>query len=129
MLSADEWSILWLSVQVAGTSLLLLVIPGVALGWVLSRCSFAGKTLLDVLVHLPLVLPPVVTGYLLLLVFGVCVAASAAFAPASPGHDGSPDVTTSAGASADKRSRSRRRARNNRDSTVPRLKPRTSAIS
>ena len=70
MLSADEWSVLWLSVQVAGTSLLLLIIPGIALGWVLSRCRFPGKTLLDVLVHLPLVLPPVVTGYLLLLVFG-----------------------------------------------------------
>ncbi|HEX3135899.1 MAG TPA: molybdate ABC transporter permease subunit [Planctomycetota bacterium] len=70
MLSAEEWSILWLSVQVAGTSLALLLIPGIALGWLLSRCQFPGKTLLDVLVHLPLVLPPVVTGYLLLLLFG-----------------------------------------------------------
>lgn len=70
MLSTEEWSILWLSVQVAGTSLALLLIPGIALGWVLSRCRFPGKTLLDVLVHLPLVLPPVVTGYLLLLLFG-----------------------------------------------------------
>lgn len=70
MLSPEEWSILWLSVQVAGASLGLLLIPGIALGWVLSRCTFPGKTLLDVLVHLPLVLPPVVTGYLLLLLFG-----------------------------------------------------------
>ena len=70
MLSAEEWSILWLSVQVAGASLLLLIVPGIALGWVLARCSFPGKTLLDVLVHLPLVLPPVVTGYLLLLLLG-----------------------------------------------------------
>ena len=69
MLSAEEWSILWLSLQVAGTSLLLLV-PGIALGWLLSHRRFPGKTLLDVLVHLPLVLPPVVTGYLLLLLFG-----------------------------------------------------------
>lgn len=70
MLSAEEWSIVWLSMQVAGTSLAILLIPGIALGWVLSRCRFPGKTLLDVLVHLPLVLPPVVTGYLLLLLFG-----------------------------------------------------------
>ena len=70
MLSAEEWSILLLSVQVAGASLALLLVPGIALGWLLSRCAFPGKTLLDVLVHLPLVLPPVVTGYLLLLLCG-----------------------------------------------------------
>lgn len=70
MLSTEEWAIVWLSIQVAGASLTLLLIPGLALGWLLSRRTFPGKTLLDVLVHLPLVLPPVVTGYLLLLVFG-----------------------------------------------------------
>jgi molybdate transport system permease protein len=70
MLSAEEWSILWLSMQVAGTSLVLLLVPGIALGWVLSRCRFPGRTLLDVVIHLPLVLPPVVTGYLLLVLFG-----------------------------------------------------------
>ena len=70
VLTPEEWSILALSLQVALGSLLLLAVPGIALGWVLARCSFPGRTLLDVLVHLPLVLPPVVTGYLLLLLLG-----------------------------------------------------------
>jgi molybdate transport system permease protein len=70
VLSSEEWSILWLSLQVAGVSLALLLIPGIALGWLLSRRQFPGKTLLDAIVHLPLVLPPVVTGYLLLVLFG-----------------------------------------------------------
>jgi molybdate transport system permease protein len=70
VLSGDEWSILWLSLKVAGCSLLLLLMPGIALGWLLSRRQFPGKALLDVCVHLPLVLPPVVTGYLLLVLFG-----------------------------------------------------------
>src|SRR5262249_43244654 len=43
---------------------------GIALAWLLARRDFWGKSLLDALVHLPLVLPPVVTGYLLLLAFG-----------------------------------------------------------
>jgi molybdate transport system permease protein len=43
---------------------------GIALGWLLARKDFWGKTLLDVIIYLPLVLPPVVTGYLLLITFG-----------------------------------------------------------
>ena len=43
---------------------------GIAIGWVLARKEFWGKTLLDGIVYLPLVLPPVVTGYLLLISFG-----------------------------------------------------------
>src|SRR6201992_1667961 len=43
---------------------------GIALAWLLARRDFWGKSLLDAAVHLPLVLPPVVTGYLLLLAFG-----------------------------------------------------------
>ena len=69
-MTPDEWSIIALSIQVALGSLALLAIPGIALGWILARCSFPGRTLLDVVVHLPLVLPPVVTGYLLLLLLG-----------------------------------------------------------
>jgi molybdate transport system permease protein len=44
--------------------------PRIAIAWLLARKSYWGKSLLDALVHLPLVLPPVVTGYLLLLTFG-----------------------------------------------------------
>lgn len=70
MLSDVERAILVLSLQVAGSALLLMVVPGVAMGWVLARCRFPGKALVDALVHLPLVLPPVVTGWLLLVACG-----------------------------------------------------------
>ena len=70
MLSDLEIHILLLSLQVAGTALLLMVVPGVAMGWVLARLRFPGKALVDAVVHLPLVLPPVVTGWLLLIACG-----------------------------------------------------------
>jgi molybdate transport system permease protein len=70
MLTGAEREILILSMQVAGTALLLMVLPGVAMGWLLARCRFPGKALVDALVHLPLVLPPVVTGWLLLVACG-----------------------------------------------------------
>lgn len=69
-LSAAEWSVIWLSLKVATWSGVVLLLPGVALGWLLARREFPGKVLVDAVVHLPLVLPPVVVGYLLLLVFG-----------------------------------------------------------
>ena len=65
-----ELTIVWLSLRVALVALLLLIVPGIATGWLLARGRFRGKALLDVVVHLPLVLPPVVTGYLLLLLLG-----------------------------------------------------------
>lgn len=61
---------MWLSAKVAFFCTLLILIPGVLLGWVLARKRFFGKALLDSVVHLPLVLPPVVPGFLLLLLFG-----------------------------------------------------------
>ncbi|HAT11493.1 MAG TPA: molybdate ABC transporter permease subunit [Planctomycetes bacterium] len=70
MLSDLEFQILLLSLQVAGTALLLMVVPGVVMGWVLARLRFPGKALVDAVVHLPLVLPPVVTGWLLLIACG-----------------------------------------------------------
>jgi molybdate transport system permease protein len=70
MLSGTEREILILSLQVAGTALLLMVVPGIAMGWLLARCRFPGKALVDAAVHLPLVLPPVVTGWLLLVACG-----------------------------------------------------------
>ncbi len=70
MLSDAEWSVLWLSCRVSLGALALLAIPGIAMGWLLARRDFWGKSALDALVHLPLVLPPVVTGYLLLLLLG-----------------------------------------------------------
>jgi molybdate transport system permease protein len=69
-LSPVEVEILTLSLRVAFASIVLLALPGIALGWLLARVRFPGRSAVDLLVHLPLVLPPVVTGYLLLLLFG-----------------------------------------------------------
>lgn len=70
MLSGDEWLALRLSLQVATLSLLFTLPFAIAVAWLLARSRFVGKTALDALVHLPLVLPPVVVGYFLLLLFG-----------------------------------------------------------
>ena len=70
MLSPEEWQVLGLSLRVAFCCVLLSLVPAVLLGWLLARREFPGKIVLDGLCHLPLVLPPVVTGYLLLMLFG-----------------------------------------------------------
>jgi molybdate transport system permease protein len=69
-LSPDEWTAVRLSLRIALVATLVALPFGIAIGWLLARKSFYGKALLDGLVHLPLVLPPVVTGYLLLVAFG-----------------------------------------------------------
>jgi len=69
-LTPEEMAALWLSAKVAFFCTMLILIPGVLLGWLLARKRFFGKALLDSVVHLPLVLPPVVPGFLLLLLFG-----------------------------------------------------------
>ncbi|WFF43025.1 molybdate ABC transporter permease subunit [Salinicola endophyticus] len=70
MLSDAEWQALALSLKIAGSAVGWTLIPGVALAWLLARREFRGKALLDGVIHLPLVLPPVVVGYLLLLALG-----------------------------------------------------------
>ena len=69
-MTPPEWEALWLSVKVALACVAVLAVPGLALGWLLARKQFIGKPVLLALVHIPLVIPPVVTGYLLLLLFG-----------------------------------------------------------
>lgn len=69
-LSALEQEALKLSLWVSTWAVLGSLPFGVFFAWLLSRKTFPGKTLLDGLLHLPLVLPPVVTGYILLLTFG-----------------------------------------------------------
>jgi molybdate transport system permease protein len=69
-ITPTEWTAILLSLRVATVATLLATPPGIALAYLLARRNFWGKSLLDALVHLPLVLPPVVTGYLLLLAFG-----------------------------------------------------------
>ncbi len=77
MISGVEWQVIALSLRVGFVAVAATLPVAYALAWVLARRNFPGKLLLDGAVHLPLVLPPVVTGWLLLL----------AFAPAGPlGH-------------------------------------------
>lgn len=70
LFTPDEWDVILLSLKVSGCAVALTLPVAFALAWVLARVKFRGKVLLDALVHLPLVLPPVVTGWLLLLAFG-----------------------------------------------------------
>lgn len=70
LLSAEEWEVVTLSLKVSAIAIFGILPLAFALAWLLARGRFAGKILLDALVHLPLVLPPVVTGWLLLLAFG-----------------------------------------------------------
>ena len=70
MLSPEEWGIVALSLRVSVVAVLGVAPLAFACAWALARGRFVGRVLLDALVHLPLVLPPVVTGWLLLLAFG-----------------------------------------------------------
>ena len=70
MLSAEEWQILATSLGVAGRAVLFSLPVAIAFAWALSRPRFPGKAVVDAIAHLPLVLPPVLVGFLLLLAFG-----------------------------------------------------------
>jgi molybdate transport system permease protein len=69
-LSPAEWTAVELSLRIAVVATAFALPFGIAIGWLLARKNFWGKTVLDGLVFLPLVLPPVVTGYLLLISLG-----------------------------------------------------------
>jgi molybdate transport system permease protein len=70
-MSNAELEALALSLEVALRSVLFSLPVAIATAWLLTRRRFAGRTLLDAFVHLPMVLPPVMVGYVLLLLFGV----------------------------------------------------------
>lgn len=70
MLGPEEWEVVRLSLRVGLISTLACLPVAFGLAWLLARREFPGKALLDAVVHLPLVLPPVVTGWALLLLFG-----------------------------------------------------------
>ncbi|MCP1468500.1 molybdate transport system permease protein [Sphingobium sp. OAS761] len=70
-LSPEDWSVIGLSLKVSLVAVAAMLPVAFALAWALARWRFPGKLLLDALVHLPLVVPPVVTGWLLLLLFGI----------------------------------------------------------
>jgi len=69
-LGATEWMAVGLSVRVATWAVVLDLPLAIGLGWVIARRRVPGTRILDALAHLPLVVPPVVTGYLLLILFG-----------------------------------------------------------
>ena len=69
-LSAQEWQVVTLSLKVSLVAVVLTLPVAYGLAWLLARRRFPGRLVLDALVHLPLVVPPVVTGWLLLIVFG-----------------------------------------------------------
>jgi len=69
-LSPEEWTAVALSVRVALVATAVSLPLGVAVAWLLARKEFPGKALLNAAIYLPLVMPPVVTGYLLLIAFG-----------------------------------------------------------
>lgn len=69
-LSPEEWTAVALSLRIAVVATIVSLPFGLAIAFLLARTNFWGKSLLDAVVHLPLVLPPVVTGYLLLITLG-----------------------------------------------------------
>jgi molybdate transport system permease protein len=69
-LTPEEWTAVELSLRIAIVATVVSLPFGLLIAWLLARKEFWGKALLDGVVHLPLVLPPVVTGYLLLITFG-----------------------------------------------------------
>ncbi len=69
MLSAAEWAIVALSLKVGGVAMAVTLPIAFALAWLLARVAFPGKIMVDAAIHLPLVVPPVVTGWVLLLAF------------------------------------------------------------
>jgi molybdate transport system permease protein len=69
-MSSDDWQILGLTLRTAALATLLIVPPGLAVAWLLARRHWRGKSLVETLVALPLVMPPVATGLILLELFG-----------------------------------------------------------
>jgi molybdate transport system permease protein len=69
-MTAEEWRIAGFTLQMAAMSTMLILPPGLLLGWLLARRNWPGKSLIETLVTLPIVMPPVATGLLLLQTFG-----------------------------------------------------------
>jgi len=70
ILSSAELSAIWLSIRVALWAVAMGLLPAILFALLLARARFRGKTLLDAAIHLPLVVPPVVTGYVLIIALG-----------------------------------------------------------
>lgn len=70
ILTLAEWEVLLLSLKIASVAIFVSLPLAVAVAWLLARGNFWGKSLFDSIIHLPLVLPPVALGYLLLILMG-----------------------------------------------------------
>ncbi|HMU67175.1 MAG TPA: molybdate ABC transporter permease subunit, partial [Cellvibrionaceae bacterium] len=70
MLTDAEWQVLGLSTKVGLCATLLCLLPGIFFGWLLARRDFWIKPVLEAALFMPMVLPPTVPGYLLLITFG-----------------------------------------------------------
>lgn len=70
ILSPAEWSAILLSLKIAGISTIVAFPAAIFIGWLLARIDFSLKSIVEGFLHLPLVMPPVTTGYILLLIFG-----------------------------------------------------------
>ena len=70
MMSSEEWGIVGFTLRVAALATLLILVPGVALAWALARRQWPGKSLVETAVMLPIVMPPVATGLILLELLG-----------------------------------------------------------
>ncbi|KAB2706768.1 molybdate transport system permease protein [Ochrobactrum intermedium] len=70
MIESNVWQIVSLSLRVAGIAIIVALPIAFVVAWILARFNFPGKSLAQAIVTMPLVLPPVVTGYLLLILFG-----------------------------------------------------------
>lgn len=68
--SGEELDAIWLSIKVAVCAVSVGMIPAILCAYILARFTFRLKSLLDAIIHLPLVVPPVVTGYILIIVLG-----------------------------------------------------------
>ena len=65
-----EINALFLSLKIGMLSTLLIIVPGIFMSWILAKKNFLGKTIIDSFIHLPLVIPPIGIGYILLIMFG-----------------------------------------------------------
>jgi molybdate transport system permease protein len=69
-MSSEEWQIVWFTAWVSALSTVIILPFGLALAWALARYDWPGKSIIETLISLPLVMPPVATGLILLKVFG-----------------------------------------------------------
>src|SRR2546429_7075437 len=69
-MSAEEWEIVWFTAWVSVLSTMVILPFGLAVAWLLARHQWPGKSIIETLISLPLVMPPVATGLILLKMFG-----------------------------------------------------------